>query len=111
IRLENTGQTLSSGTVLTSATVASSSVFAAGPAGVTTGSWWTVVAVVWAAGALVSLAGLLTGFVRLVRLTSPCSPAAAGWQELADELAAHCGIRRRVTLLQSDDPSVLVAFG
>lgn len=103
-------QMLSSGPAMTSAPFVSASIPVAAevPARF---SGWTIFGLVWAAGALVTCAGLVTGLVRLARLTARCAPASDSWRDLADELKTECGIRRHVVVLQSDDPSVLVVFG
>lgn len=73
--------------------------------------WIFVASTIWTSGAVLGLAGLLTGLVRLRRLTSRCTAVAAGpWRELADDLARAHGLPR-IALLQSAEPSVLVTFG
>ena len=70
-----------------------------------------MLAVVWMLGAAAIVAGLATGLVRLARLRRRCTPVTGRWRELTDELSDTCGVRRNVTLLQSDDPSLLVTCG
>ena len=65
---------------------------------------------VWVAGAFASVAGLLTGLVRLRRLTARCTGAAGRWQEVANEFA-DTGAWRGVAVLQSPEPSLLVTCG
>jgi len=68
--------------------------------------------VIWAAGATCLLAGLVTGLVRLARLTARCAPVSDGpWRSIANELTRAAGLRRRVEILQSPDPSLLVTCG
>jgi beta-lactamase regulating signal transducer with metallopeptidase domain len=74
-------------------------------------SWPTAFAAVWAVLSVVVLAGLVTGLSRLARLRARCTPVTGRWRELTDELAVECGVRRSVSLLQSDDPSLLVTYG
>jgi beta-lactamase regulating signal transducer with metallopeptidase domain len=73
---------------------------------------WTAIAIVaWMAGALVGLIGLVTGLVRLVRLTARCEPVLVGpWRETADRLSADLRLPH-VQILQSDNPSLLVTWG
>ena len=102
--------------VLSSSTVISSDLFAVTSGGPVTPaapavSPVTVAALVWIAGAIVLCGGLLTGFLRLARITSRCAPADERWQLRAGEIATQYGIRRPVAVLQSEDPCVLVAFG
>jgi beta-lactamase regulating signal transducer with metallopeptidase domain len=74
--------------------------------------WTAVLLGIWLAGAFVTLAGLLTGFVRLARLTARCAPVESGpWRDAADRLSLANGIRRRVRLLQSGDRTLLVTCG
>jgi TonB family protein len=73
---------------------------------------WGVVLVVWLAGAIVVLAGLATGVLRLARLIARCTPVVSGpWREAADALGRRSRLSRRVVLLQSDDPSLLLTCG
>jgi beta-lactamase regulating signal transducer with metallopeptidase domain len=74
-------------------------------------AWVRVLVIVWLLGATVTFAGLVGGLVRLWRLRSRCVPVTGRWRELTDELSRQCGVNRRVALLQSDDPSLLVACG
>src|SRR5688572_7513725 len=73
--------------------------------------WTAIVIVAWFAGALVGLLGLVTGVVRLARVTARCAPVLTGpWRETADRLSAELRLRH-VQILQSDDPSLLVTWG
>jgi beta-lactamase regulating signal transducer with metallopeptidase domain len=71
---------------------------------------WTMALLIWMAGAIAIGAGVITAFVRLSRLRARCIPVEGRWRDLADALARECGIRR-VLLLQSDDPTLLVTCG
>ena len=110
IRYASGSQVLSSEAVWTSAPMAATFTQGGAPA-VAAVPLWTIAGWFWAVGALVICAGLITGLLRLSRVITRCTPAPDNWRTLADELAGECGIRRQVALLQSDDPSVLVAFG
>ncbi len=89
-----------------------------GPAGGTTPtaaaepvSWVAVVGWMWLAASVVLLTALLVDIVRLIRLRRRCVPAADAWRALTDALASSMGITRRIQVLQSTDPAILVAFG
>ena len=70
-------------------------------------SWVDAIWIAWIAGALVVLAGLITGLVRLARETRRCAVVRSGpWRELADRLSP-----RAVTLFESRDPSLLLTWG
>jgi len=70
-------------------------------------SWVDAIWIAWMAGALVVLAGLITGFVRLARETRRCAVIRSGpWRELADRLSLQ-----PVTLLESHNPSLLLTWG
>jgi beta-lactamase regulating signal transducer with metallopeptidase domain len=67
---------------------------------------------VWIAGAMLVLAGLATGLVRLAHATRRCRPVMSGpWRDDADAVARRLGLRRAVTLLQSADPFPLLTWG
>ena len=73
---------------------------------------WDMVERVWWAGAAASLAVLLIGVLRLTWLASHAQPIVRGrWREMADEIAREYGLRRPVTILQSDHPTLLVTWG
>jgi TonB family protein len=66
----------------------------------------------WAAGAVLSLAVLAIGLVRLWWLASRARPLEPGtWTRLAEEIGREYGLRRPVRLLESDHPSLLVTWG
>jgi beta-lactamase regulating signal transducer with metallopeptidase domain len=73
-------------------------------------NWTGLLLGTWLAGALVCLGGLLTGLVRLYRLTSRCQVTDGGWRGVADDLARDRTLRN-VTLLQSTEPSLVVTCG
>jgi beta-lactamase regulating signal transducer with metallopeptidase domain len=102
---------ISSGATLTSLQIE-------GPAGIESDAaagapmpWPWLIGIVWAAGAALMSAGLITGLVRLARLRSRCTPVAGRWRELADELGRACGLRQHVDVLQSDAPGLLITCG
>ena len=73
--------------------------------------WNTVWFAVWAAGALIALAGLATGLIRLNRITRRCAPIDRGqWRAVADEVARDYALRP-VALLQSVERDLLVTCG
>jgi TonB family protein len=68
--------------------------------------------VVWVTGVVVCAAVLLTGFVRLARIARRAQRVRGGeWVRAASQLQAAYGLRRPVTLLQTDAPGVLATFG
>lgn len=73
--------------------------------------WPVAIGVVWLAGAILIGAGLVTSLVRLSRIRRRCAPADERWRHLADAIARERGLRRRIALLQSSDPSLLVTCG
>jgi TonB family protein len=83
-----------------------------GPAGVRTvdGGHW--LAILWVAGAGISLLGLVAGFLRLAWIAAHSARIDRGeWPGLMDEVARASGLKRPVLLLQSDHPSLLVTWG
>jgi beta-lactamase regulating signal transducer with metallopeptidase domain len=71
-----------------------------------------VFAATWIAGACVGLATIIIGLARLSWIRSRSRRLNEGmWPALAREIAAETGIRRPVTLLQSDRPSLLFTWG
>jgi len=71
-----------------------------------------LVGLVWAVGASASAAVLFVGFARLRRIARRAEPLETGrWAELTGELARASGVHRRVTLLRSDHPTLLVTWG
>jgi beta-lactamase regulating signal transducer with metallopeptidase domain len=74
-------------------------------------SWPVVLLTLWAVGALATGAGLLTDLVRLSRLLRRGAPVTDRRRALTEELSRECGVTRHVSLVQSDDYSVLVTCG
>lgn len=73
------------------------------------GAW---LAAAWLAGSLLSVLALAAGFLYLTRVARRAEPVVSGrWPVMAGEVAAALGLRRRVALLQSDHPSLLVTWG
>lgn len=70
-----------------------------------------IFAVMWAVGALLSTAALLGGLARLRRIASRATPVDDRWADLTRDLARESGVRRRVAVLFSDHPSLLVTWG
>jgi beta-lactamase regulating signal transducer with metallopeptidase domain len=106
-------------TVVSSGVTLTSNLVAQGPEGWTVSpsqdpfvSWPSLLLIVWAAGATCLLAGLVTGLVRLARLIARCVPVSDGpWRSIANELTRAAGLRRRVEILQSTEPSLLITCG
>jgi beta-lactamase regulating signal transducer with metallopeptidase domain len=65
----------------------------------------------WAAGAVLSLLVLLAGRFRLAQLARQAAPASPRCEALAADLARTLGLRTRVRLLQSEHPTLLIAWG
>jgi TonB family protein len=77
------------------------------PAGVITVLMW-----IWIAGAAISVVILLTGLARLTWLAHRAQRLDAGrWPRLSREVAGSLGLRRQVTILASDHPTLLVTWG
>ena len=112
IRWGTSVEAVSSGLMLTSEQMirGSASADAASPAW--QGLPWSTLAIgVWLLGVILTGAGLVAGFAALYRLERRCRPIAGRWRQLTDELAQECGVTQRVTLLESDDPSLLISCG
>lgn len=72
--------------------------------------WGALLAATWALGAGAMLAGLSASLARLGRVRRRCTPIGSGrWRDIADELLRE--VPRRVQLLQSDHPALLVSCG
>ncbi len=81
------------------------------PSQPTGGGVMSAIAPAWLAGAAVSLLVLLVGGARLAWLASRARRIETGpWTEIADGIARELGLRR-VRLLESDHPSLLVTWG
>ena len=75
-------------------------------------TWVDGLILLWIGGALVTAAGLLTGLVRLARVTRQCTPIESGcWHQLADEMSRRYRLPRPVALLQSTHASLLLTWG
>lgn len=71
-----------------------------------------IIAATWIAGAGVSVLILLVGLGRLAWIASSARRITDGrWAVAADEIAREYGLRRPVTILQSDHPALLVTWG
>ena len=67
---------------------------------------------VWFAGALAGVGGMCAGMWRIGRVARRARPVGTGpWREHADDIAALYGLRRRVHLLHSTHPAMLVTWG
>ncbi len=63
-------------------------------------------------GIAISLAILLVGILRLAWVATRARELTTGrWVDLTTEISEIYGLRRRVTILQSDHPSLLVTWG
>lgn len=72
----------------------------------------TLLQALWVAGTAVSLSILLVGILRLTWVAAHAHRVTRGrWSDLAAEISRVYGLRRPVTLLQSDHPSLLVTWG
>jgi TonB family protein len=68
--------------------------------------------ILWLSGAAVCGVALLVGLIRLRLVGAGAARLdSRRWTDLVDELARAAGVRRRVVLLQSDDPTLLVTWG
>jgi TonB family protein len=67
---------------------------------------------VWIGGAIVSLLLLAIGLTRLVWLAVGAQRVSTGpWAAIARDVEREYGLKRKVRLLQSDHPSLLVTWG
>jgi TonB family protein len=70
------------------------------------------VTLAWILGAAASLLVFAAGLARLFWLASRAQPVRAeNWTRIADEIGRASNIRRPITLLQSQHPSLLVTWG
>lgn len=74
-------------------------------------NWVRIVFVVWAGGAAVSLAILLFGALWLSWLGSRSSVANDRWAESLESVRAELGFERRVRILVTSHPALLVTWG
>jgi len=76
---------------------------------------WSIAAVlapIWIAGMAISLLVLAAGLSRLAWLRSRSHAVTIGnWPMLSEEISREYGLRRRVRLVQSDQPSLLATWG
>jgi TonB family protein len=71
-----------------------------------------IAGVTWITGLAISLIVMAVGFARLTWIASKSERLVAGrWAELGAELARRQSVRRRIRLLQSAHPSLLVTWG
>lgn len=71
-----------------------------------------ILAIVWAAGFVVSAAFLLTGFAHVVRIAARANPPQdRRWTRIAADVAASYGLRRTISVLQTDAPDLLATWG
>jgi beta-lactamase regulating signal transducer with metallopeptidase domain len=69
-------------------------------------------AAAWAAGTCIALTALTVGLLRLALISRRARPLThPAWTRLAAETARNLGIRREVSLLHSDHPAFLAAWG
>jgi TonB family protein len=67
---------------------------------------------IWLLGAVVSVAALIVGLVRLAYLTRTATEVASGrWRELSDRLRCLYGIRHPIRVLESRHPGLLLVWG
>jgi TonB family protein len=67
---------------------------------------------VWLAGTVVSGLVLIIGLIRLRAIAAGAARVDRGrWADLMERVAREAGVRRRVVLLQSADPTLLVTWG
>jgi TonB family protein len=71
-----------------------------------------LVPTLWLCGAAGVAVLTIVGFLRLAWLSSHARPLASGsWAAMANEIAGARGLKRRVSLLQSDRATLLVTWG
>jgi len=75
-------------------------------------TWTAVFAAVWGIGALVVLAGLLAGVVRLMSMTRRCQPIhSRDWHERTAALSIQNRLVRPVAVLECPDRALLLTWG
>jgi TonB family protein len=100
---------------------------ASGQPGTQGASALRLIAIVWAAGSVLSAAMLLAGVARVVRIASRAARVAGSedvahtedvgstergrWARISGEVSAVQGLRRQVTVLQTDAPDLLATWG
>jgi TonB family protein len=73
--------------------------------------WSRIALMAWAAGAVISLAVLLFGAVWLLWLGSSATAAGEPWQSELESVRRNMGIERRVRVLLTTHPALLVTWG
>ncbi len=72
----------------------------------------TMLAATWGIGALVGLAVLIVGLLRLRTLAATAEPVSTGlWRDVADEISIRYGIRQHVRILDCHHPTLLATWG
>lgn len=72
----------------------------------------SAVVALWTAGAAIGVGLLLASLIRLAWIARGATPVlAAEWMNVVSQLRSSYGIRRGVTLLESDAPDLLATFG
>lgn len=72
----------------------------------------TLLLLVWATGVLLGAGVLISALVRLKTISRRAQVVTAGpWRRAADVLTGQLGVRRPVTLLQTDMPGFLATWG
>ena len=75
-------------------------------------TWTAVFAAVWGIGALVVLAGLFAGVVRLLAMTRRCQPVRSrAWRERTAALSIQNRLVRPVAVLECPDRALLLTWG
>jgi TonB family protein len=70
------------------------------------------VPIVWSLGAGVALGALVTGVVRIRRLSTRADPVLGGrWRQIATEVATQYDLERPITLLQTSGTPLLATWG
>ena len=73
---------------------------------------WEIMAWIWMSGTAIASVIFLAGLARLAWIRARARPMMDGkWVSLAQRVAAALRIRRPITLLQSDQPSLLFTWG
>jgi beta-lactamase regulating signal transducer with metallopeptidase domain len=72
----------------------------------------TMVATAWIAGAVIGVALLLSGLLRLRKLAFESEPVSSGlWRDVANDVSRLYGIRRPVRILCCRHPTMLATWG
>jgi len=73
--------------------------------------FWTAAESIWLVGIAINVSLLLIGMFRLNRLRSTHSSVSAAITESLEHVAALLGLRRRVSLIRTHRPGVVVTWG